>query len=62
MKNSLRIALLCKLTQVKDRTSYITVFFLFKEPSHYFRVVWAVNPKVVPRLDVLQFPTNRLTF
>lgn len=58
MKNGFRIVLYCKCCSSEERgTSSLVgldllLFFLFKESTSYFPVVWAVKPLVIYHLGI----------
>lgn len=57
MKNGFRIVLYCKCSSEERGTSSLVgldllLFFLFKESTSYFPVVWAVNPLVIYHLGI----------
>jgi len=61
MKNGFRIVLYCKCCSSEERgTSYLVglEFFLFKESTSYFPVMWAVNPLVIYRLGIPATPSS----
>ena len=62
MKNGFRIVLYCKCCSSEERgTSYpvgLELFFLFKESTSYFPVMWAVNPLVIYHLGIPATPSS----
>ena len=61
MKNGFRIVLYCKCCSSEERgTSYLVglEFFLFKESTSYFPVMWAVNPLVIYHLGIPATPSS----